>query len=484
MHLDRRVRLQLLFFAVVSLLAGSVMSMTFLDVPSRYFGIGDYQVTVNLPNAAGLYANANVTYRGSPVGRVKEVRLTGAGVDAVLTLKSNVRIPADLDAQIHSTNAVGEQFVELVPRSGAGPALKDGSVIPVARTTVPPPINALLDATNRGLQAIPNDNLKTAIDESYTAIGGLGPELSRIVKGSTALAADARANLDSLTTLIDQSKPLLDTQIDTSVSIQAWAAHVANFTGQLKTQDTSVKGLLAQGPGAAEEVRKLLDRVQLTLPVLLSNLVSVADVAVTYQPNLEQLLVLLPPGVEILQGAGLANRNTKQSYKGFFLSFNLNLNLPPPCTTGYLPASQQRPPADVDAPDRPAGELYCRVPQDSRLAVRGARNLPCETRPGKRAPTVAMCESDENYVPLNDGYNWKGDPNGTLSGQAVPQPPPGNPGSTGPPGPAPPPIAVAEYDPASGTYIGPDGQQYAQNNLGRSAEKQTWQDMLTPPKGN
>ena len=203
MHLNRRVRLQLLFFAVVTLLAGSVMGMTFLDVPSRFLGIGDYQVTVNLANAGGLYANANVTYRGSPVGRVKEVRLSGTGVDAVLILKSNVQIPADLDAQIHSQNAVGEQFVELVPRSGASPALKDGSVIPVDHTTVPPPINALLDATNRGLQAIPNDNLKTAIDESYTAIGGLGPELSRIVKGTTALAADARANLDSLTTLID-----------------------------------------------------------------------------------------------------------------------------------------------------------------------------------------------------------------------------------------------------------------------------------------
>ncbi len=30
------------------------------------------------------------------------------------------------------------------------------------------------------------------------------------------------------------------------------------------------------------------------------------------------------------------------------------------------------------------------------LNVRGARNIPCETRPGKRAPTVKMCESDEN----------------------------------------------------------------------------------------
>src|SRR4029077_15620996 len=59
--------------------------------------------------------------------------------------------------------------------------------------------------------------------------------------------------------------------------------------------------------------------------------------------------------------------------------------------------------------------------------VRGARNLSCITVPGKRAPTAKMCESNEYYVPLNDGYNWRGDPNATLSGQPIPPLPPGSP---------------------------------------------------------
>jgi len=162
---------------------------------------------------------------------------------------------------------------------------------------------------------------------------------------------------------------------------------------------------------------------------------------VTYQPNLEQLLVLAPSAVEVVQGAGLTNRNTKQAYKGAFLSFKLNLNLPPPCLTGYLPPNQARTPASEDYPSRPTGDLYCRVAQDSMFNVRGMRNLPCETRPGKRAPTVKMCESDETYIPLNDGYNGKGDPNATLSGQPIPQLPPGTPPPDAPP-PAATPAAV------------------------------------------
>jgi phospholipid/cholesterol/gamma-HCH transport system substrate-binding protein len=185
-----------------------------------------------------------------------------------------------------------------------------------------------------------------------------------------------------------------------------------------------------------------------------------------------------------VQGAGLANRNTKQVYSGGYLSFNLNLNLPPACLTGFLPPQQQRTPVDVDYPPRPQGTLYCRVPQDSPFNVRGARNIPCETKPGKRAPTAAMCESDENYVPLNDGYNWKGDPNATLSGQPIPQLPPGTPDATTPrAAPVPPPIAIAPYDPATGSYVGPDGKTYTQTDLARgSGQPHTWQDMLAPPK--
>ena len=204
-------------------------------------------------------------------------------------------------------------------------------------------------------------------------------------------------------------------------------------------------------------------------------------------------LSLFPAGArlmeEALQAAAVANLNTKQSYKGAYLDFNLNVNVPPPCTTGYIPAQQQRVASLTDAPDVPAGDVYCRLPQDSNLlAVRGARNLPCLTVPGKRAPTAAMCESDQNYVPLNDGMNWKGDPNATLSGQDIPQLPPGAPpsGTAGPQvaAPAPPPLAAVQYDPATGSYLAPNGRMYTQADLARPAGKdQTWQAMLLPPPG-
>jgi phospholipid/cholesterol/gamma-HCH transport system substrate-binding protein len=486
MHLTRRILIQLAVFVTVGLIAGAVMVFGYIKVPALWFGVGRYTVTVQLPAAGGLYKSANVTYRGTEVGRVTDVHLTDTGVDAVLSLKSGIDIPSDLDAQVHSQSAIGEQYVALLPRNATSPPLKDGDVIPVSRATVPPDINALLDATNRGLGAIPQDNLKTAIDESYIAFGGLGPDLARFFKGGSQLAIDAHNNLDAITNVIDNVAPVLNTQTDTADSVTAWAAHLGAITGSLKQHDSAVAGVIQHGGPAADEVRALFDRLQPTLPIVLANLVNINQVAVTYRDNIEQILVLLPQGAADIQDIGMANRGTSPVNKGAYLSFHLNINLPSACNTGFLPATQMRSMSDTDYPPVPAGDLYCRVPQDSPLNVRGARNIPCVTRPGKRAPTVKMCESDEDYVPLNDGYSWKGDPNATLSGQSVPQLPPGTPGSTTPPAPPPPPpIAVAQYDPATGTYVGPDGRVYTQANLARSAgQEQTWQTMLLPPKGS
>jgi phospholipid/cholesterol/gamma-HCH transport system substrate-binding protein len=148
--LTRRILIQLAIFAVVAVVAGATMVFGYLRLPNLLFGVGHYKVTVQLPEAGGLYERGNVTYRGTEVGQVKSVHLTDSGVEAVLSLRSDVKIPSNLDAEVHSQSAVGEQYLALLPRNDGAPPLKDGDVIPVSRTTVPPDINSLLDSTNRG----------------------------------------------------------------------------------------------------------------------------------------------------------------------------------------------------------------------------------------------------------------------------------------------------------------------------------------------
>lgn len=486
LRLNRKTWIQLAVLSLVTIVSCGAMAFNYMKLPQTLFGIGEYTVSVDLKESGGLYPNSVVTYRGTDVGQVKSVNVTATGVRAVLAMRSGVKVPSDVLASVHSRSAIGEQFIELTPQPGKEEAhsrlLQAGDVIPAGKVEVPVDIGRLLDLTNRALRAIPRDNLRTVMNETDRAVGGLGPELSRIVDGSTALAIAGGQTIDPLATLIDQAPPVLNSQVQTADAIATWAHRTAAIMAQFKAQDAALRDLLTQGSSGLEEGRALFDRVGPAVPVLFANLVSLGDIAYVYRHDIEQILVLLPQGIAVMAGSLVPNTGTKQDYRGFYLDFNLNMNLPPPCTTGFLPPTQRRSPASVDAPDRPAAELYCRLPQDSELNVRGARNIPCETKPWKRAPTVELCESDEEYVPINDGYNWKGDPNATYSGQGVPQYPPGQDPRLPPPrgtAPPPPPIAVATYDPASGDYIGPDGHRYTEADLAHPRAK-NWQSLLVP----
>ncbi len=477
-RLPRTIWMQLAVLAVITMISTGIMVFNYIDLPAL-LGYGRYTVSVDMPASGGLYPSSVVSYRGTEIGRVSSIDVTPKGVRAVLTMNTAEPIPADVTASVHSRSAVGEQFLELNPRPGVtedAPPLKNGDVIEVGRVQVPPDIAKLLDAANRGLKAIPPDNLRTVVDEANKAVAGLGPDLARIVDGSTSLAIEAGKTVGPITTLIDQASPVMESQVRTAGSIAAWAAHMAAITGQIESQDAAFSSLLSQGGPALREGKALFDRMAPTLPVLLANMVSLGEIAVTYRSDIEQLLVLFPQGTAVMSAITVANSGVLEPYRGIYLDFNLNLNLPPPCNTGFLPVQQQRSPTQVDAPDRTAGELYCRVPQDSILNVRGSRNIPCETNPAKRAPTADMCESDEQYVPLNDGWNWKGDPNATLSGQDVPQFPKGS-QSAAPPRAAP--VAAVPYDPATGNYVGPDGKAYTQGDLANPTNK-TWQNMVLP----
>src|ERR1700754_4321097 len=133
--LTRFVRIQLTIFLITSIVGVTAMVFQYMQVP-MLLGIGRLTVTLELPDTGGLYRFSNVTYRGVQIGKVTAVGPTAAGAEATLSLKTSPKIPATLHAAVHSVSAVGEQYVDLVPRSEAPPYLHDGSVIPMADTSI------------------------------------------------------------------------------------------------------------------------------------------------------------------------------------------------------------------------------------------------------------------------------------------------------------------------------------------------------------
>lgn len=414
--LTRFVRIQLILFTIASVIGVSVMVFSYMQVPTL-LGLGRITVKVELPATGGLYRFSNVTYRGSEIGKVTSVELTESGAEATLSLETSPEIPADLKAEVRSMSAVGEQFVELLPRTDSGPFLENGSVITMENTSIPQKVGPMLDQVSALMDTIPQDKLSQLLDSTYEAFNGTGYAFGSLLDSAETITKDFNGVSDQFRSLVDDSGPFLEAQAQTTEQTRTWAASLAGITDQLADNDVHVRSILQNGPGFASETSMLLNDLKPTLPVLLANLTTIGQIGVTYNASLEQLLVLLPPYVSQIQTYAPTNNPTGLPNG----EFSLGLGDPPSCTVGFLPPSAWRSPADTTTIDTP-DNIYCKLPQDSPIAVRGARNYPCQGHPGKRAPTVELCNDPRGFVPLAQRQHALGpypiDPN--LIAQGVP----------------------------------------------------------------
>src|SRR5690606_28587993 len=186
-------------------------------------------------------------------------------------------------AWVRSVSAIGEQYVDLVPPDpSTGGRLGDGAVIPVDRTELPQDAGALLDQTERLLASVEDTRLRQVIDEAFKAFNGAGPDLQRFIASAALLVQGAQDSTEPTKKLIEQIGPLLDTQVRSADSIRSWTADLATLTDTLRTHDPALRNLLRDSPAAMARVTQQFNELQPTLPILLSNLVSVGQVSSIY----------------------------------------------------------------------------------------------------------------------------------------------------------------------------------------------------------
>ncbi len=516
--LTRLVWRQLITFGIITVITAIALGWYYLRVPTA-MGIGQYPLKADLPTSGGLYKTANVTYRGETIGRVTAVEPTETGVQATMSIGDRYKIPVDASANVHSVSAVGEQYLDLVSKGNPDKYFSPGQTI--TKATVPAEIGPALDAANRGLAVLPKEKISQLLDETAQAVGGLGPALQRLVDSTQAIAGDFKTNISDINDIIENSAPILDSQVDSSQAIKRWSHNLNVLAAQTAQNDQHVQSILNQGAPTADQVNSVFSDVRDSLPQTLANLEIVLEMLKRYHKGVEQLLVFLPQNVSNGEMATAV-------FPGYAALDNaLTINQPPPCMTGFLPASQWRSPADTSLAPLPSG-TYCKIPQDAPAnAVRGARNIPCVDVPGKRAATPRECRDPKPYVPL--GTNpWYGDPNQIRNcpapgarcdqpvdpGHVIPAPSVNNglnplPADRLPPGGlTPPPISdplqrpgsgtvecngqqpnpcvyvpggppAAVYSPQSGELAGPNGAKYAVDNSSKTGDD-GWKDMLAP----
>lgn len=379
MLLTSFIRRQLVVFGVIAAVALGLTIFSYSHVPALV-GLGVYDVKADFADATGLYPNANVTYRGVLVGKVTGFDVGPHGAVVTMRIGSSHKIPQDVSVQLHSTSAIGEQYIDLIPAHDSGPYLTGGTVIPATRTVPMPQIGPVLDQLNTLLASVPRQATSDVLDQVNQGLGGAGPDLQQVVDSSSSLIETAQAQIQATSSLIGTLQPVLGTQAALGGATVSYANSLAGVTSELASHDVAVRRLIDVTPSTLAEATGLIDDVGSTLPLLLTNLTTNAQVLDTYRAGLQQIFAVYPAMVARLQ----ATITPRVKYGDVRLDLRAGVNDPPTCTPGYLPTSQRREPA-VNTTRDVNGDAHCSVASGDPRAVRGDRNMPCPNSSARAA---------------------------------------------------------------------------------------------------
>jgi phospholipid/cholesterol/gamma-HCH transport system substrate-binding protein len=366
--LTRATRIKAIAFSLVGVLVLAYTGFHYASL-GRYLGLrGYYVVHLNLANSGGLFPHADVTYRGVSVGRVGAMRLTSTGIQADLNISDSAPpIPAQLQAAVADLTAVGEQYVDLRPRTASGPYLADGSVISQRDTVLPLPVTTVLGSVNTLATSLPLAQLRAVMDALGTGFAGQGTNLQGLIDGQSSLVQAAYSTIPQTKTLIRDGRKVLATQIAESSALNSFASSAALLARRLRQTDDSLGQLIVNAPQAAAQLAGLLTDNNPSLGVLIANLLTTSDVTLTRGAAMRELLSALP--------AAIAAGSTVITSRGARFGVALTFFNPLPCTTGYRGTVYRNGLDTSPAPPLNAG-ARCALPPGSGVDVRGPANAP------------------------------------------------------------------------------------------------------------
>jgi phospholipid/cholesterol/gamma-HCH transport system substrate-binding protein len=361
-------KLKTITFVVLAIVVLAYVGIKYADI-GRYFGApGYYTVKLELVRAGGIYTNAEIDYRGVPVGRVGPLDLTDDGVVAELHINNSApRIPGDVQAVVADRSVVGEQFVDLRPRRDTGPYLAAGSRIARTDSQVPQPVTALLTSVNGFAASVPKEPLRTVVNELNSAFSGQGQNLQSLIDNTSSFTNAAYNDLPHTVKLINDGATVLRTQEAESSDLTSFSRDLRKFSRQLASSDPDLRRLITAAPTAASQVSALLRDNDPSLSVVFANLLTLSNLTVTRQNGLQETLVGLPA----VTAAGATAVNSGGANFGMALTF---FN-PQPCMSGYEATPYRNglkttpsPPLNTSA--------RCTLPSSSGVEVRGSAHAP------------------------------------------------------------------------------------------------------------
>lgn len=390
-----RTKVQLVIFVVITLLGVSFVGARYAQL-DRLIIDQSYRVTAQFADSGGIFAGAEVTYRGVTVGRVGELELTEDGVNVMLDInKDDDDIPAETRALVGNRSAVGEQYVELQPTANGEPYLEEGSKIEQSETDIPITAAKWLTSTQALVNSVPRQDLRTVVSEFGAAFKDGGDDLTRLVETQTSFIETANDNFQLTKRLIRESNVVLGTQVDKASAIQSFARDLALLTDTLVASDADFRKVITSGDAMATTLRRFLEENQVDIGKLIDNLLVTGELQVKHLDGLEMVMILYP---YVVAGGFVVNSVTPET--GLYdAHFGLILQQEPPvCNRGYESSRKREPEQRGNMPMDT--KVRCAEPP-SMSNPRGAQNAPRRVAPGS-VPTLGTYDQETGEMTYAD----------------------------------------------------------------------------------
>ncbi|WNG88420.1 MlaD family protein [Mycobacterium sp. ITM-2016-00317] len=365
---DRTVRIVRAGHRRRAWLSAGALVLTFV-VAAAYLFLGalqvnplgsSYRVTVALPASAGLLPNQNVTMRGVPIGKVERLDITPAGVNAVVTVDSTVAVPAASEVRVSGLSPAGEQYIDFVADSDAGPYLGDGSVVSQENSTIPVSLADLLANADGALRQV--DPAKLELIKKELSMSEAGPEkLADIIDGGTFLLSTLDSVLPETSTMLRTSRVVLTLAADKNAGIEVASANLDGTFQGVNRMREGFRRLTERTPGTLTSVDNLFADNSETMVQLLGSLTTTSQLLYLRVPALH---ALFPDyRTSVLDAIGSVMHDNGLWATG---------DIYPRYTCEY--GTPRRAPSSADYPE-PYMYTYCRDDHPGVL-VRGAKNAP------------------------------------------------------------------------------------------------------------
>ena len=345
--ITRRIIVNVVTFLVLSAVLIVALVVSIFRVSPKY------SIYATFADSGGVFTNQEVTYRGVTVGQVGTLRIVPSGVRIQLVVdKKFDRIPKiGTRARVMFKSAVGEQFVDLLPRTRSGPYFRDGDGIGLSSTDLPVQQEELLRLLDSVLAGVPPKALARLVEAIGTGLGGRGAELH------TALAA-----LDPLTrTLASRTAALNALNVNADRAGAAFDASAGEFVSGIRglagSADALRRGapglerLLRAGASDVPDIAGLIAARKAELNGTIANLATITRISYDHLKSVENTLDWLPVFLDALVGS--YDSTTNRFRFGQILTELDN----PPCSYGTPRRTAQQ---EGNAPHQPVLDFDCR----------------------------------------------------------------------------------------------------------------------------